>query len=75
VTRSSRLLFLEQFIMAPLGQYLHYEHPLFPGIPNHKLPRVRKLLADAGIAIPHNRSYFGYLFARFLMRMQAPAQV
>jgi fatty acid desaturase len=62
MTRTSRLNVLERFIVAPFGQYLHYEHHVFPSIPNYNLPQVHRLLATAGIPMPTNRSYFGFLF-------------
>ena len=33
VTRTSRLNVVERWIIAPFGQYLHYEHHVFPSIP------------------------------------------
>ena len=38
VTRTSRLNVVERWIVAPFGQYLHYEHHVFPGVPNYNLP-------------------------------------
>jgi fatty acid desaturase len=64
MTRTSRLNFLERFIVAPFGQYLHYEHHVFPSIPNYNLPQVHRLLVAAGIPMPTNRSYFGFLFQK-----------
>lgn len=64
VTRTSRLCALERWIVAPFGQYLHYEHHVFPGIPNYNLGQVHRLLVAAGISVPTNRSYFGFLFLR-----------
>jgi len=61
VTRTSRLNLLERWIVAPFGQYLHYEHHVFPGIPNYNLGEVHRLLLAAGIQVPTNRSYFGFL--------------
>jgi fatty acid desaturase len=64
VTRTSRLNVLERWIVAPFGQYLHYEHHVFPGIPNYNLPQIHRLLVDAGIPVPTNRSYFGFFFLK-----------
>ena len=64
LTRTSRLNVLERWIVAPLGQYLHYEHHVFPSIPNYNLPHVHRLLVAAGIRVPTNRSYFGFLFLK-----------
>lgn len=64
VTRTSQLNALERWIVAPFGQYLHYEHHVFPGIPNYNLPEVHRLFVAAGIPVPANRSYFGFLFQK-----------
>ncbi len=64
VTRTSRLNVVERWIVAPFGQYLHYEHHVFPSIPNYNLPEVHRLLVAAGIPVPTNRSYFGFLFQK-----------
>ena len=64
VTRTSRLNVVERWIIAPFGQYLHYEHHVFPSIPNYNLPEVHRLLVAAGIPVPTNRSYFGFLFQK-----------
>jgi fatty acid desaturase len=64
MTRTSRLNVLERFIVAPFGQYLHYEHHVFPSIPNYNLSQVHRLLVAAGIPMPSNRSYFGFLFRK-----------
>jgi fatty acid desaturase len=64
MTRTSRLNVLERWIIAPFGQYLHYEHHVFPSIPNYNLPHVHRLLVAAGIPVPTNRSYFGFLFQK-----------
>ena len=64
MTRTSRLNVLERWIIAPLGQYLHYEHHVFPSIPNYNLARVHRLLVAAGIPVPTNRSYFGFVWNR-----------
>lgn len=72
-TRTSRLNFVERFIVAPFGQYLHYEHHVFPSIPNYNLPRVHRLLVAAGIPMPTNRSYFGFLFQKLRAEWRAGA--
>jgi fatty acid desaturase len=64
VTRTSRLNVVERWVIAPFGQYLHYEHHVFPSIPNYNLPEVHRLLVAAGIPVPINRSYFGFLFQK-----------
>ena len=48
MTRTSRLNVLERWIVAPFGQYLHYEHHVFPSIPNYNLPDVHRLLLRGG---------------------------
>jgi fatty acid desaturase len=63
-TRTSRLNFLERWIVAPFGQYLHYEHHVFPGVPNYNLGEVHRLLVASGIPMPTNRSYFGFVISR-----------
>lgn len=74
VTRTSRLNFLERWIVAPFGQYLHYEHHVFPGVPNYNLGRVHRLLVDAGIPVPTNRSYFGFVFLKIRAGAGGPAR-
>jgi fatty acid desaturase len=71
LTRTSRLNPLERWIIAPLGQYLHYEHHVFPSIPNYNLPRVHRLLVAAGIPVPTNRSYFGFVLGKFRAEWRA----
>lgn len=75
MTRTSRLNFLERFIVAPFGQYLHYEHHVFPSIPNYNLPQVHRLLVAAGIPMPANRSYFGFLFQKIRAEWRTGAGV
>jgi fatty acid desaturase len=75
MTRTSRLNVLERWIIAPFGQYLHYEHHVFPSIPNYNLARVHRLLVAAGIPVPTNRSYFGFLFQRIRTEWRAGAAV
>ncbi|MGH2584210.1 MAG: fatty acid desaturase family protein [Dehalococcoidia bacterium] len=75
MTRTSRLNFLERFILAPFGQYLHYEHHVFPSIPNYNLPQVHRLLVAAGIRMPTNRSYFGFLFQKLRAEWRPAATV
>ena len=64
MTRTSQLNLLERWIMAPFGQYLHYEHHVFPGVPNYNLRQVHRLLVASGVRIPTNRSYFGFIFSK-----------
>ena len=64
MTRTSHLTWLERWIVAPFGQYLHYEHHVFPSIPNYNLPAVHRLLLDAGVPVPVNRSYFGFVLRK-----------
>ena len=75
MTRTSRLNVLERWIIAPFGQYLHYEHHVFPSIPNYNLPHVHRLLMAAGIPVPTNRSYFGFLFRKMRAEWRAGAVV
>ena len=75
MTRTSRLNVLERWIIAPFGQYLHYEHHVFPSIPNYNLPHVHRLLMVAGIPVPTNRSYFGFLFQKMRAEWRAGAVV
>src|SRR5512144_1587446 len=75
MTRTSRLNVLERWIIAPFGQYLHYEHHVFPSIPNYNLPHVHRLLMAAGIPVPTNRSYFGFLFQKMRAEWRAGAVV
>jgi fatty acid desaturase len=75
MTRTSRLNILERWIIAPFGQYLHYEHHVFPSIPNYNLPHVHRLLVAAGIPVPINRSYFGFLFQKMRAEWRAGAVV
>lgn len=46
VTRVVRCGPLERLLICPLGFYYHYEHHLWPGIPYHRLPEVRRLLTE-----------------------------
>jgi len=64
VARTSHLNLLERFIMAPLSQYYHYEHHVFPNIPNYNLAKVHRLLVNAGIPVPTNDSYVGFVFRK-----------
>jgi fatty acid desaturase len=64
MTRTSRLNFIERWIVAPFGQYLHYEHHVFPGVPNYNLAQVHRLMIASGIPVPTNRSYFGFVFSK-----------
>jgi fatty acid desaturase len=73
VTRTSRLNPLEKWIIAPFGQYLHYEHHVFPSIPNYNLPQVHGLLVKAGIPVPMNRSYFGFVWRKIRAEWDPPA--
>ena len=75
MTRTSRLNVLERWVVAPFGQYLHYEHHVFPSIPNYNLPRVHRLLLAAGIPVPTNRSYFGFVFIRLVAEWRGGAVV
>ena len=70
LTRTSRLKPIERWVIAPLGQYLHYEHHVFPSIPNYNLPRVHRLLVAAGIPVPTNRSYFGFVLGKLRAEWQ-----
>lgn len=74
VTRSSRLNPLEWLVMAPLGQHHHYEHHVFPSVPHYNLAKVRAVLEGAGVAVPMNRSYFGFVARRIAsdLRRKAP---
>ncbi len=64
LTRSGRLNLLERLIIAPMDQHYHYEHHLFPGIPNYNLPRVHRELVAAGIPIPTHASYVGFVIRK-----------
>jgi fatty acid desaturase len=75
MTRTSRLNVLERFIVAPFGQYLHYEHHVFPSIPNYNLSQVHRFLVAAGIPMPTNRSYFGFLFRKLRAEWRPGAAV
>jgi fatty acid desaturase len=75
MTRTSRLHVLERFIVAPFGQYLHYEHHVFPSIPNYNLSQVHRLLVAAGIPMPTNRSYFGFLLRKLRAEWRPGAAV
>ena len=75
MTRTSRLNLLERLVVAPFGQYLHYEHHVFPSIPNYNLPGVHRLLVAAGIPMPTNRSYFGFLVQRLRAEWRVDAAV
>jgi fatty acid desaturase len=48
ITRIVRAGWLERTLIAPVGFYYHYEHHLFPGVPAHRLPEVRRLLERKG---------------------------
>jgi len=73
VTRTSRLNPLEKWIIAPFGQYLHYEHHVFPSIPNYNLPEVHRLLLAAGIPVSVNRSYVGFVWRKIRAEWGLPA--
>ena len=64
VTRTSHLNCLERWVVAPFGQHFHYEHHVFPGVPNYNLRQVHELLGAAGIPVPTNRSYFGFVWSK-----------
>jgi fatty acid desaturase len=61
VTRTTRPNVFEWFLFAPFGQYYHYEHHLFPGVPHYGLGAAHRLLVDAGIPVPVTTSYIGFL--------------
>lgn len=46
ITRVVESSLLERLLIAPVGFHYHYEHHLYPGIPYHRLPEVRRLLAE-----------------------------
>lgn len=48
VTRVIRCNLMERVVVAPMGFYYHYEHHLFPSVPYHRLPELRKLLKERG---------------------------
>ncbi len=75
LTRTRRLNVLERWIIAPFGQYLHYEHHVFPSIPNYNLHRVHRLLVAAGIPVPMNRSYLGFVFGRIRADLRMESMV
>jgi len=75
LTRTSRLNVLERWIIAPFGQYLHYEHHVFPSIPNYNLHRVHRLLVAAGIPVPTNRTYLGFVFGRIRADLRMESMV
>lgn len=64
ITRTSDLGWLEGFVVGPLGQNYHYEHHVFPSIPNYNLPTIHRMLLDAGVAVPPCKSYFGFVFRK-----------
>jgi fatty acid desaturase len=64
MARTSQLNFLERWVVAPFGQHFHYEHHVFPGVPNYNLRQVHELLGAAGISVPTNRSYFGFVWSK-----------
>ncbi|HLC42030.1 MAG TPA: fatty acid desaturase, partial [Methylomirabilota bacterium] len=74
VARTSRLNMFERIIVAPFGQRYHYEHHVFPGVPNCNLAKVHRLLIDAGIPVPVNTSYFGFVTRKILMDLSGTAK-
>ena len=66
ISRSGRLNVIERLIIAPMDQHYHYEHHVFPGIPNYNLPRAHRELVAAGISIPTHRSYIGFVARKVL---------
>jgi len=52
---------VERFFFAPLCFHCHAEHHLFPSIPYHRLPTVRRLILDHRAAFPGYTLRPGYL--------------
>ena len=52
---------LERFFFAPLCFHCHAEHHLFPSIPYHRLPEVRRLILAQPAAFPGYELRSGYL--------------
>lgn len=68
VTRSTVATFVERFVFAPFAIEYHFEHHLFPIVPHYNLHKVRRLLLDAGIAIPVVPGYLSFVFRK--MRLE-----
>lgn len=64
MARTIHLTWIERFIMGPLEQHRHFEHHVFPFIPNRNLPSAHRLLRDAGVPVPIIRSYWGFVMCR-----------
>lgn len=61
-TRLIKTNWLGRFLIAPTGFYYHYEHHLYPGVPYHRLPELRKLLEEKNYYSQNNISFEnGYL--------------
>ena len=56
-TRTTDTTFIEAALIAPLNINFHLEHHLYPGIPWHSLPALRReLLRDPGFCASSSRS-------------------
>lgn len=66
ISRSSTLNVFERFVIAPMDQNYHYEHHIFPSIPNYNLARVHDYLIAAGVPVPTQRSYIGFTLRKIL---------
>lgn len=72
ISRTSRLSLLERFVIGPMGQNLHYEHHLFPGMPHYGLRAVHRLMKDAGLEIPSHPSYVAFTFRKVWNDLRRP---
>ncbi len=48
VTRLMRAGWLERVVFGHVGFYYHFDHHMYPGVPVHRLPEVRRLLEARG---------------------------
>ena len=58
---------IQRFLIAPVGFYYHYEHHLYPSIPYHRLPELRKILQEKkyfeNVETVRTKGYFQMIWA------------
>ena len=72
MTRTSPLNLFEKWVVAPLEQYHHYEHHVFPAS-RTTTSRGARLPLAAGVPVPTNRSYVGFMLRKILAECGPPA--
>lgn len=75
IIRSVRANPVERFLIAPLGIEYHYEHHVLAAMPYYNAPKLRKLLAEKGFAVPTADGYFGFIWNKWRAERTLSAQL